>query len=442
MQLTRLYVRTLQYLLFGLPAKSGGRVRVEKTVFWSWQSDLDGRVTREVIRYALDEAIKILAADLEEADRPSLTSDTQGVAGSPDIMATILRKIDEAAVFVGDVTPIAVSGSGKACANPNVLLELGYANKALTETRVLQVWNTAFEGATIDKLPFDMRGRRGPLSFDLPIGADTPRLRSVRDKLVRDLAGALQLALDTIPPSPPEAVHWQPHFGTDTVLWFDRSQNQTVTSSSGGTTKVRWNGRRPGFARLIPSKWRPAPGARLALANHPGHPALLASANELNYGVSRGGTMTFWPGTQQFDYIPTFALTQWFEKTGEFWGVADGFLFERDGRVTLATGSFFKEWLDFLKRNAELALDHGGSLPIHVKLGVSALEDSWWPRGSFDFDDDGRQAVEPSYEYDATLTSIAPAALEVVAVEAFNGLAALYGHEPFTLEEILEMAKR
>ena len=68
---------------------------MEKTVFWSWQSDLDSRVTREVIRYALDEAIKILAVDLEEADRPSLTSDTQGVAGTPDIVATILRKIDE-----------------------------------------------------------------------------------------------------------------------------------------------------------------------------------------------------------------------------------------------------------------------------------------------------------------------------------------------------------
>lgn len=124
---------------------------MSKTVFWSWQSDLDARVTRDVIRYALDESIKILAASLEEAHRPNLTSDTQGVSGTPDIVATILRKIDEAAVFVGDVTPIAVSESDKACANPNVLLEMGYANKALTEHRVIQVWNTAFEGATIEK---------------------------------------------------------------------------------------------------------------------------------------------------------------------------------------------------------------------------------------------------------------------------------------------------
>ena len=112
------------------PRRSCGGECVRKTVFWSWQSDLDGRVTRDVIRTALDEAITILAAELEEADRPSLTSDTQGVAGTPDIVATILAKIDEAAVFVGDVTPIALSDSGKACANPNVLLEMGYANKA------------------------------------------------------------------------------------------------------------------------------------------------------------------------------------------------------------------------------------------------------------------------------------------------------------------------
>lgn len=170
-----------------------------KTVFWSWQSDLDGRVTREVIRFALDAAIAMLSVDVEEADRPSLTSDTQGVAGTPDIVATIYRKINETAVFVGDVTPITVSAGGKACANPNVLLEMGYANRALTEHRVIQVWNTAFDGAKLDMLPFDMRGRRGPIAFHLPIGADTAELRRVRGGLARQLATALTLSLGQLP---------------------------------------------------------------------------------------------------------------------------------------------------------------------------------------------------------------------------------------------------
>lgn len=75
-------------------------------------------------------------------------------------------------------------------------------------------------------------------------------------------------------------------------------------------------------------------------------------------------------------------------------------------------------------------------------MGVKGLAGSWWPRGSFDFGEDGFAAVEPSYEYDATLTSVETEALQQVTVDAFNGLAAVYGHEPFALAEILEMAKR
>lgn len=313
------------YSALAVPNTSRSSVQVKKTVFWSWQSDLDGRVTREVIRYALDDAIKILAADLEEADRPNLTSDTQGVAGTPDIVATILRKIDEAAVFVGDVTPIGVSESGKACANPNVLLEMGYANKALTEHRVIQVWNTAFEGAMLDKLPFDMRGRRGPMDYHLPIGADTATLRTVRSKLARELAEALKLAIDQLPPPPIEAVYWHPHFPGYPDVWFDPDAPQTVTNPRYGTSKIRWTAVGPGYARLVPSRWAANPGAKRALADHPGHPALLANANSLRYGVSRGGTMVYWPGTAEGGICPTVAITQWFEKTGEFWGVAGGF---------------------------------------------------------------------------------------------------------------------
>lgn len=414
---------------------------MRKTVFWSWQSDLDGRVTRDVIRFALDAAITMLSADLEEADRPSVTSDTQGVAGTPDIVATILRKIDEAAVFVGDVTPIAVSAGGKACANPNVLLEMGYANKALGELRVIQVWNTAFQGATLDKLPFDMRGRRGPLAFELAPGADTATLRVVRAKLAKDLAGALRLAIDALPPPPPEAVHWHSHFSGDADLWFDRAEPQLVTNPAHGTSKLRWVDRFPGYARLIPSKWSARPGAKQAIANHPGHPGLLARANSLSYGISRGGALVYWPGTAEDGVYPTVAITQWFEKTGEFWGVGGGFLFEREGRVSLATGYFFEHWLDFLKRNAKLALEHGGSLPIHVRLGVNGLSGSWWPRGRYDFDDEGFAAVEESYEYVATLTSVAAHHLQQVAVDAFNGLAGVYGVEPHSYDQIVALSK-
>lgn len=418
-------------------------MQVEKTVFWSWQSDLDPRVTKDLVRYALDEAVKQLAADLEEADRPSVTSDTQGVAGTPDIVATILRKIDDAAVFVGDVTPIALSESGKACANPNVLLEMGYAKKSLTDTRVIQIWNTAFEGATVDRLPFDMRGRRGPLPFRLAPGSDTATLRAARDQLTKDLASALRLAFSTLPAPAPDAVHWQPHFQGDPDLWFDRSAVQTVTSPMHGSNRFRWMPHWPGYARIIPSKWSAKPDAKRTIADHGGHPALLANANSLNFGVSRGGAAVYWPGTADAERIyPTLAVTQWFEKTGEFWGVAGGFLFTgKNERLTLATGSFWKHWLHFLERNCALALAHGGALPIHVRLGVNGLAGSYWPGGPLQFDDEGYQAVEDSYEYDATLTSTAPEALKAVVVEAFNGLASVYGVEAHSFEQIAERSR-
>lgn len=410
---------------------------MERTIFWSWQSDLDDRVTRNLIRYALDKAIQILAADLEPADRPSITSDTQGVAGTPDIVATILRKIDNAAVFVGDVTPIAVSSSGKACANPNVLLEMGWANKAITEHRVIQVWNTAFEGASIDMLPFDMRGRRGPLSFNLPIDADTNQLRIVRDKLVAELVAALRLALDQVPPPSPEAVQWQTHFQDDPDVWFDPSVAQIVTLPHNGSRPVNWEPGHTGYARLIPSNWNAKSTAKRSLSSGQGHAALLGSVSSINFGLCRGGTMTYWPQTSNGQGWLTPTLTQWFEKTGEIWGVGGGFLFQREGkRLTLATVHVFREWLSFLERNSSLALEHGGSLPIHVRVGINDLRGSWWPTGPYDFDDDGFAALEDSYEFCATLNSVDQAAIREVAVAAFNGLAAVYGVGPFTYEQI------
>jgi len=413
-----------------------------KTVFWSWQSDLDGRVTRELVRSALDQAIGMISADLDEAERPSLTSDTQGVAGTPDIVATILRKIDEAAVFIGDLTPIAISADGKACANSNVLIELGYAHRALGENRVLQIWNTAFDGATVDKLRFDMRGRRGPISFHLPPGADREELRRVRTELAKRLADFLKLALDQLPSPPPEAVHWQPHSPGEPDLWFDSAVPQTVTHPMHGSSQVRWKPHGAGYARLIPSKWSAKPDAKRSLADSAGHPALLAKANSLGFGVCRGGAMVYWPGTAEEGVYPTVALTQWFEKTGEFWGVGGGFLFTpKSGRLTLATGYFYQRCLHFLERNCALALAHGGALPIHVRLGVNGLAGSWWPQGRFDFGDEGFAAVEESYEYAAMLTSAAPEYLKAVVVEAFNGLAAVYGIEPHTVKQIEALAR-
>jgi hypothetical protein len=47
------------------------------------------------------------------------------VAGQPPIVETILRKTDEAAVFVADMTFTAKRVDGRPSPNPNVLIEYG-----------------------------------------------------------------------------------------------------------------------------------------------------------------------------------------------------------------------------------------------------------------------------------------------------------------------------
>lgn len=104
------------------------------SVFWSWQSDASQRETRAIIKEALETAVSNLNGEVEEAVRSDATlsvdHDTKGLPGSPDIVASILEKIDHAVAFVADVTPIGLVDTGKKkrhVANPNVLIELGYA---------------------------------------------------------------------------------------------------------------------------------------------------------------------------------------------------------------------------------------------------------------------------------------------------------------------------
>src|SRR5688572_15275075 len=81
----------------------------EFTVFYSWQSDLPRKTTRDIIHGAAATAITKLAGDATLVDAPRLDHDTLDVAGAPEIARTIFEKIDQAAMFIADVTFIAQS---------------------------------------------------------------------------------------------------------------------------------------------------------------------------------------------------------------------------------------------------------------------------------------------------------------------------------------------
>lgn len=127
-------------------------------IFYSRQSDLPNATNRGFIQKALENAAKAIRNDGSIQVEPVVDRDTVGVPGAPDIASTILAKIEQARVFVCDVSIISQETNSRPTPNPNVLIELGYAMKALGSERIIMVMNSFF--GTPELLPFDLRMRR------------------------------------------------------------------------------------------------------------------------------------------------------------------------------------------------------------------------------------------------------------------------------------------
>jgi hypothetical protein len=163
---------------------------MSNTVFFSWQADRPISEGRTFLERALERAVGQIGADttIEEAARElELDSDTKGVPGSPPIVETIFRKIDQAAVFVPDLTFIGIRPDGRPTPNPNVLIEYGWALKALGHGQIVPVMNTAFGEPTLDAMPFDMRHLRNPIQYCCPTGASEETRKHARDGLAKAL---------------------------------------------------------------------------------------------------------------------------------------------------------------------------------------------------------------------------------------------------------------
>ena len=132
------------------------------TIFYSWQSDLPGNETRNIIQDSIKDAVRLLRDTVDiEADR-----DTKGEYGTPDIAQTIFSKIDDCDIFIADVTTVCKykvpdkDGNVKIkyMPNPNVMLELGYATHVVGWDRVICVLNSDY--GIPENMPFDIANRR------------------------------------------------------------------------------------------------------------------------------------------------------------------------------------------------------------------------------------------------------------------------------------------
>lgn len=164
-------------------------------IFFSWQSDTPNAVGRSMIEVCLERAIGKLQADaeVELADRElAIDKDTLRVPGSPPIAETIYGKIDRAAVFLSDLTYVALRQNGDGIPNPNVLIEHGWALKSLGSRRVLSVMNTALGDPEQHKLPFDLRHVRRPILYACPPDARPEDRARAREELTGHLTQALK----------------------------------------------------------------------------------------------------------------------------------------------------------------------------------------------------------------------------------------------------------
>lgn len=159
------------------------------SVFYAWQSDTPEIVNRAFIREALKRAINKIGEDPDIEEALSFDQDTQGLPGIPSIADAILQKINHCGIFVADLTFVASTPKKKKISNPNVLIELGYAMKAVGFDRIITVLNQAYGDPR--ELPFDLQHRRWPLLYRLKENVDP----KTREEKMADLVGRFEVAL-------------------------------------------------------------------------------------------------------------------------------------------------------------------------------------------------------------------------------------------------------
>lgn len=167
--------------------------RSKITIFYSWQSDLSKETNQNGIRLSIKSAIPLIEAMIDDLDI-TLDEATSNTPGSPYIPGKIVEKISKSDVFICDLTPIGESfDKKKKIANPNVLIELGYAVAELGWDRVIILLNTNY-GQLPNDLPFDVDKHRAT-KFKIINKLD----KGSKNELTKVLVEAIKLIIEKSP---------------------------------------------------------------------------------------------------------------------------------------------------------------------------------------------------------------------------------------------------
>jgi len=194
----------------------------ELSLFYSYQSDRPRDLCRDFIEKALRAAILSVPKELDSWIQ--VESDlSERAPGSPDVFEAIFRKLSVSDIVVADLTHVAKTEphggrEPRSCANPNVVLELGYAFHAITANRIILIENEHYRGIA-DGLS-DLSARKHPLRYKLsPHSTEDDRettLDELSKKLSDELIKVVKLGKFTQPDLNNQYSKW----------WIDRKQRR------------------------------------------------------------------------------------------------------------------------------------------------------------------------------------------------------------------------
>lgn len=408
-----------------------------RTVFWAWQSDLDQKVCHYFVRDALKQVCNELSSELnlEESDRPEVDHDTKDVPGSPEIVATILQKIENAAAFVADLTPVAKTEAGKNCANPNVMIELGFAKRALSAERVVMVANAHWFKSFADDLPFDLRHRRGPVRYELEPNADSEARKLAFKGLVSGLKARLTpLLKSTQPQSAPTFLEASSREG-DPSVWFAKGAKLKHRDFFGdGASQDITPAEAPrSYIRLIPAGWKTGRPLRSSLQNPPVGVefSTLGVANNGDGGLNAEGLLRYGFVEPSVQGRAAHTATQFFVETGELWSFDARVTMDDQNKTYLSTIKILNRWSVFLAQGIRTLSSFQARKPFKAIVGIHGMKRALWP------DKMSRiEAVDDHTSYDEANADWNEDIQRAFLVAAAAKLWDAYGLKPPTAEDL------
>jgi hypothetical protein len=354
-------------------------------VFWSWQSDSPGNIGRHFVRDTLEAAIKVLkepSAVEEPSERDAreslhLDHDRKGISGSPDLAPTIFKKIDQASVFVADVTLVGETtiGTGqsaenrtKKLINSNVAIEYGYALHSIGDAAILMIQNRHF--GERDDLPFDLKHKAGPIQYSLAPSASGAEIEAERAGLKGNLVTALRPFLASARPAAAQVVAF-PETPTTfaPAYFFDRSDVIAWTDE----IEYRFHELHAFYLRLIPTKPRALALKFTELDDLVRRRKVDVLSRTLNAGLpssNRFGAVAF--ESHGISTTPS-SFTQAFPN-GELWGVTRNLLLDHQGTPIIPTGNVKNLYERVLGNYCMVARDDFGiEPPYQIELGAVGI---------------------------------------------------------------------